>query len=105
MQENLKEENFEPLLPFIKDPLITDINYNGTDVWLEHTKKGRCKADIQLTAEFLQQFIAQVPKKLLNNNNFLQTETGTLRINIIHLEPRNEALCIAIRKMQMICKK
>ena len=32
---NFKEENFGPLLPYIKDSNITDINYNGTNVWVE----------------------------------------------------------------------
>ena len=29
------ESNFGPLLPYVNDPMITDINYNGTDVWIE----------------------------------------------------------------------
>ena len=29
---NLKEESFGPLLPYVIDPDITDINFNGADV-------------------------------------------------------------------------
>ena len=29
---NFKEESFGPLLPYVKDKNITDINYNGSDV-------------------------------------------------------------------------
>ena len=35
---DLKEECFGPLLPYVKDKQVTDINYNGTDVWIEHLK-------------------------------------------------------------------
>ena len=34
------ENNFGPLLPYVNDPMITDINYNGTDVWIEDLTKG-----------------------------------------------------------------
>ena len=35
---DLKEECFGPLLPYVKDQQVTDINYNGTDVWIERFK-------------------------------------------------------------------
>ncbi len=37
---DLKEECFGPLLPYVKDQQVTDINYNGIDVWIEHLKYG-----------------------------------------------------------------
>ena len=37
---DLKEECFGPLLPYVKDQQVTDINYNGTDVWIEKKNMG-----------------------------------------------------------------
>lgn len=41
---NLMDESFGPLLPYIKDINVTDINYNGSDVWIEDLNRGRYKA-------------------------------------------------------------
>ena len=51
-----KDSSFGPLLPYIEDDQITDINFNGTDVWVEHLTKGIYKTDVQLTQEFVNQF-------------------------------------------------
>jgi pilus assembly protein CpaF len=56
-----KDENYGPLLEFVKDENVTDINYNGTDVWIDDLSKGRYKADVTLSKEF----IATPVKKLL----------------------------------------
>ena len=48
---NFKEENFGPLLPYIKDSNITDINYNGTDVWVEDLSKGVYKTPVELSGQ------------------------------------------------------
>ena len=33
------DESYGPLLPFIKDRQITDIDFNGTDLWLTDINK------------------------------------------------------------------
>ena len=48
---DFKDENFGPLLPFVKDDHITDINYNGTDVWVEDLQKGVYRTDVALTVQ------------------------------------------------------
>ncbi|MCC2239609.1 Flp pilus assembly complex ATPase component TadA [Fusicatenibacter sp. CLA-AA-H213] len=105
---NFKEESYGPLLPFVKDPLITDINYNGSDVWLEHLEKGRYKADVQLTPEFVQQFsvhISNVVSEQLNKfNNVLEAETETLRISIIHPSVTDTGYSISIRKTPAVIR-
>lgn len=37
---NFQEDNFGELLPYVKDTNITDINYNGSDVWVEDLERG-----------------------------------------------------------------
>ena len=61
---NLKAESFGPLLPYVIDPDITDINFNGTDVWVEHLKRGIYKVPVQLPAEFVSQFSIRVSNGL-----------------------------------------
>lgn len=99
---DFKEENFGPLLPYIKDGDITDINYNGSDVWVEDLNKGVYKAPVELTEEFVNQFcvrISNVVSEQFNKaNNVLEAETDVLRISIIHESVTNTGCAISIRK-------
>lgn len=105
---NFKEENFGPLLPYVKDSDITDINYNGTDVWVEHLTKGVLKLDLQLEEEFVNQFsirIANLVSEQLNKfHNVVEAETDTLRISIIHPSATNTGFAISIRKTPPIMR-
>lgn len=96
------DENFGPLLPYINDPMITDINYNGRDVWVEHLEKGSYKVDVELPLEFVNQFsirIANLVSEQFNkNHNVLEAETEELRISIIHPSVTNTGHSISIRK-------
>ena len=97
-----KDSSFGPLLPYIEDEQITDINFNGTDVWVEHLTKGIYKTDVQLTPEFVNQFstrIANVVSDQLNKyHNVVEAETDELRISIIHHSVTNTGYSISIRK-------
>lgn len=103
---NFKDENFGPLLPYVQDPQITDVNYNGSDVWVEHLEKGIYKADVELTQEFVNQFcvrIANLMSRQFNRNeNVLEAETDTLRISIIHKDVTDTGCSISIRKTPAI---
>ena len=50
---DFRDENFGPLLPYIQNENVTDINYNGRDVWIDDLVKGQHKADITLSQEFV----------------------------------------------------
>ncbi len=105
---DFKDENYGPLLPYVKDSSITDINYNGTDVWVEDLNKGVYKAPIELTPEFVNQFsirISNVVSEQFNkNNNVLEAETDTLRISIIHPSVTNTGCAISIRKTPAVMR-
>lgn len=98
----LKDENYGPMLPFVKDPNVTDINFNGTDVWIEDLKKGVYKADIELSKEFVNQFsilVSNVVSEQINKfNPVLEAETATLRISIVYPSVTNTGYSISIRK-------
>lgn len=105
---DFKDESFGPLLPYIKDEMITDINYNGTDVWVEHLSKGVCKLDLELSQEFVTQFsigISNLVSEQLNKfHNVVEAETDTLRISIIHPSATNTGYSISIRKTPPIMR-
>lgn len=105
---NLKEESFGPLLPYVLDKDITDINFNGRDVWVEHLKLGIYKAPVQLTNEFAGQFsirVSNVVSEQINKyNNVLEAETDVLRISIIHPSATNTGYSISIRKTPAVMR-
>ena len=104
----LKEESFGPLLPLVRDSQITDINYNGADVWVEHLKYGIYRVPIQLSSEFVHQFsvrISNVVSEQINKfHNVLEAETDTLRISIIHPSVTNTGYSISIRKTPAVMR-
>lgn len=105
---NLKNESFGPLLPYVLDEDITDINFNGKDVWVEHLKRGIYKVPVQLTEEFVNQFsirISNVVSEQINKyNNVLEAETDILRISIIHPSATNTGYAISIRKTPAVMR-
>ncbi|CUX20679.1 ATPase, T2SS/T4P/T4SS family [Clostridium sp. C105KSO13] len=105
---NLKEDSFGPLLPYVLDTDITDINFNGTDVWVEHLKRGIYKVPIKLSKEFVSQFsvrVSNVVSEQINKyNNVLEAETDVLRISIIHPSATNTGYSISIRKTPAVMR-
>lgn len=110
---NLKEESFGPLLPYVLDEDITDINFNGVDVWVEHLKQGIYRVPVKLSKEFVNQFsirVSNVVSEQINKyNNVLEAETDILRISIIHPSATNTGYAVSIRKtpavMRLTAKK
>lgn len=103
---NIKDENFGPLLKYIKEENVTDLNFNGKDLWIEDLRLGRYKAEETLTPEFVNQFatrIANVVSESFNQyHNLLEAETETLRISIIHESVAHTGTSISIRKTPAI---
>ena len=102
----LKDEHFGPLLDYIQDDNVTDINFNGTDVWVDDLTRGRYKSDVILTPQFINQNstrIADLVSEPFNQYHvLLEAETETLRISIIHESVANTGRSISIRKTPVI---
>lgn len=98
----LDDELFGPLLPYVEDDDITDINWNGEDLWIDSLKKGRYKEECKISNHFVDQFSMKVSN--LVNRSFnqyepvLEAETDTLRISIIHSAVTNTGTSLSIRK-------
>lgn len=103
-----KDENYGPLLEFVKDENVTDINYNGTDLWIDDLTKGRYKADVTLSKDFIEQFSVRVADAVSENFNqydpLLEAETDVLRISIIHESVANTGRSISIRKTPIVMR-
>ena len=98
----LKDENYGALLPLIQDVNITDINWNGIQLWIDDVTRGRYMSDIVLTDEFVESFvirISNIANRTFNKYNpKLEAETEELRITIVHSSVSNTGTCISIRK-------
>ena len=106
---DFQEESFwGHFLPYIKDPLITDINYNGTDIWVEHLEKGIYKTEDVLSEEFVRSFSILISNVVSEQFNkfypVLEAETEDLRISIIHPSVTNTGYTISIRKTPPILR-
>lgn len=99
----LEDEVFGELLPFIRDEQITDINYNGRDLWVDHLTGGRYRvAAYRADNSFLNRFSMRIANLMNRSFNqyepLLEAETDELRISIIHESVTNTGRSISIRK-------
>lgn len=101
---SFKEENFGLFLEYVKDENVTDINFNGKDVWIDHLQKGRYRAELEITKSFVDQFCKRLSNAVSKNfnqfENLLEAETKTLRISVIHESIACTGTSISIRKTE-----
>lgn len=95
-------ENYGVLRPFIEDVNVTDINWNGKQLWIDDTTKGRYLSDIVLDKEFVDAFsvrVSNVVSKAFNKYTpRLEAESSELRITIVHESVCHTGRAISIRK-------
>ena len=93
------------LSPLIKIETITDITYNGENVFYLDNKTGRQKADIKVTHYMIKDFLRQIAnlceKQFSYQNPLLDVSAGKYRINAVHQsiarKGTSEALTFAMR--------
>lgn len=95
--------HFGPLWDFIENDEITDIDFNGRDLWITNTDNERIKVEEhEVTKEFIEKFshyIANNVSKPFNKvENLLEADTGTLRISIVHESSAISGRSVCIRK-------
>lgn len=76
------------LKPLLCDDKITDISYNGENIFYLHNELGRKKSDITVTENEMRDFIRQLSNLTEKQFSFqspkLDTSIGKYRINAIH---------------------
>lgn len=103
--KNLIEETsdfFGVLYPFVKDDDITDIDYNGSALWLTYSDNSRELEEISISDDFVEQFSARVSNAVSKPFNkqypVLEAETDFLRITIVHESIAMSGRTFCIRK-------
>lgn len=103
----LGKEYFGPLWKFIANDEITDIDYNGTEIWLTNIYNERFRVSPvyvreYITPAFVEQFtqrIANVVSRQFNKRSpELEAETSELRVTILHESVAKSGRSISIRK-------
>lgn len=105
-EENLIEESanfFGVLYPYVRQDDITDIDYNGRELWVTYSNNVREKCNVTgLDEEFVEQFSARVSNAVSKPFNkqypVLEGETDYLRITIVHESVAVSGRSICIRK-------
>lgn len=111
MEERIKisKEHFGPLKKYLEDERITDIDYNGSQLWVTDIENNRIQVDAkEISQTFIEQFsqrIAnQVSRPFNRMNSLLEAETEELRISIVHESVAVSGRSICIRKAPMFIR-
>ena len=99
----LNDEDFGPILEYVKDDLITDINYSNGSLWIDHVEKGRYHVENSgVTNIWIMQFVQKLSNKMNVQCNksqpYLEAETDELRVSVIHEDVTNTGYAVSIRK-------
>lgn len=99
----LEDRIFGDLIQYIRDEQVTDINYNGQKLWIDHLTKGRyCVESFRADRAFWNHFsvrLANLMNRPFNQYEpLLEAETQDLRISIIHESVTNTGRSVSIRK-------
>lgn len=109
----LGKEYFGPFWKFIVNEEITDIDYNGREVWLTNIYNERYRVPAvyvkeNVTPAFVEQFtqrIANVVSRQFNKRYpELEAETSELRVTIVHESVSRSGRSISIRKTPPIIR-
>ena len=103
-----KPEQFGVFWNYIISPDVTDIDYNGRELWITDLKKGHYRAEETVTEQFLQSFthnISNCANRQFNYaNKVLEADTKELRISILHDSVAVSGTSICIRKSPAVVR-
>lgn len=99
----MKPEFWGALWKYIQDMDVTDVDYNGKDLWLTYIDGHRQKVeDVDLTDNFIkiliQRIANEVSKPFNNSEPILEAETKDLRISVLHETVAQTGRSICVRK-------
>lgn len=91
---------------YLDNDNITDINWNGKEMWLDDLKLGRYLSKKELSHKFVENFSIRLANLMNLNFNkhspLLEAETDNLRISIIHESVARTGRSISIRKTPVV---
>lgn len=96
------EEQFGVFWNYLQDVNVTDVDYNGRELWITDLVKGHYKAEEKIDDRFLVQFTHtmgnSVNKQFNRASKILEADTKELRISILHESVSMGGTSICIRK-------
>lgn len=96
------ETQFGVFWKYLASKNVTDVDYNGKELWVTDLRQGRYRASEKIAEDFIQSFthhISNCVNKQFNNaNKILEADTKELRISIIHESVTASGTSICIRK-------
>lgn len=102
------EAQFGIFWKYLRMPEVTDVDYNGRELWITDLKRGRYRANEALTEQFISTFthhISNCVNRQFNNaNKVLEADTRELRISVIHDSAAATGISICIRKSPCIVR-
>lgn len=108
MKIEFNSEYFGVLKEFIDDPQVTDINFDGSTVWVDDLRRGKYSTNVKLSVNFINQLCTRIANLVSRNFNksepILEAETDVLRISIIHESVAHSGTAISIRKTPTTCR-
>ncbi len=97
-----EKEIFGVLWPYLMKEEVTDIDYNGTGLWVTYENGIRKRETILITGEFMDGFTQQIANRQQKSFNptepLLEAETDRYRISILHESIATGGRSISIRK-------
>lgn len=104
----LSEQHFGIFYPYLMQDSVTDIDYNGRNIWITDLEKGRYQAPETVGERFVTQFthdIANGMNRPFNQaNQVLEADTKELRISIVHESAALSGTSICIRKSPAVVR-
>lgn len=101
----IPDDDFGPFLPYVKDKNITDVDYNGQDLWTIDTQNRKIKVSDEnhpIPKDFVERFARKVANAksfdFNQRNPVMEAETKELRISIVHSSIAISGTSICIRK-------
>lgn len=102
----LKRQDYGILYPYIVEDTVTDVNWNGRQLWIDDLEKGRYMAPETLPDAFVERFIlllSNVTSVPFNRMNpVLEAETEELRISVVHSCVAHSGTTISLRKIPAV---
>lgn len=97
----LRESPFSLFEPYLSDDLVTDLNYNGTDLWIDHLEKGRFISEKSYSENQVYQACLRFSNLVNEHFNLqapiLEADFDDIRVSILHPSVSGK-LSISLRK-------
>ncbi len=109
--QEMTPDKFGPLLKYVEDNNVTDINLNrdGRELWITELQKGKYLVEKHnCDSDFVKKFVHHVGNhenvQFNGMNPVLESETGHLRISCVHNSVAQSGTSICIRKSPPIIR-